>query len=275
MGWRCPNWLTALAGATMQPRLPTPPHRVLPHFAPFSASAQLAHGGLPSQAQAVNHTCVSVCSVRSKETNLGNLVCDILREACHCDAVLLNSGTLRSDVVHKAGKLTNKDLVRTSGFNHLEPSPCSAGLRFVPACTRAYLVWRCELSPLEIYMTLCFALLLHWNVRRSALLLQVSILPMMDESVVLEVNGAQLLQALENGVSQYPALEGRFPQASLRGWHAWPCNLACWAPCKIDSCYTQPAGTGAAQHAHHGKACWCRCNSHSLLMDLKKLVNWP
>ena len=32
--------------------------------------------------------------------------------------------------------------------------------------------------------------------------------------MLLELTGAQLLQALENGVSQYPKHEGRFPQVS-------------------------------------------------------------
>lgn len=41
-----------------------------------------------------------------------------------------------------------------------------------------------------------------------------AILPMVDSLVVLEITGKQLLEALENGVSQYPKLEGRFPQVS-------------------------------------------------------------
>lgn len=41
-----------------------------------------------------------------------------------------------------------------------------------------------------------------------------SILPMVDSLVVLEIRGHQLLTALENGVSLYPKLEGRFPQVS-------------------------------------------------------------
>ena len=40
------------------------------------------------------------------------------------------------------------------------------------------------------------------------------ILPMMDPLVLLDVTGDQLCQALENGVSQWPKLEGRFPQVS-------------------------------------------------------------
>lgn len=41
-----------------------------------------------------------------------------------------------------------------------------------------------------------------------------TILPLVDELVVIEVTGQQLLQALENGVSAYPKLEGRFPQVA-------------------------------------------------------------
>ena len=42
----------------------------------------------------------------------------------------------------------------------------------------------------------------------------VSLLPMVDELCVLEMDTDQLVRALENGVSQYPRLEGRFPQVS-------------------------------------------------------------
>ena len=41
-----------------------------------------------------------------------------------------------------------------------------------------------------------------------------SILPMIDSLVVMEIKGHQLLLALENGVGAYPRLEGRFPQVS-------------------------------------------------------------
>ena len=42
-----------------------------------------------------------------------------------------------------------------------------------------------------------------------------SILPIMDTVVVIEVTGNQLLEALENGVSKTPRLEGRFPHVSI------------------------------------------------------------
>lgn len=42
-----------------------------------------------------------------------------------------------------------------------------------------------------------------------------NILPMIDQTVVLEVTGQQLLGCLENGVCMWPKLEGRFPQVRL------------------------------------------------------------
>lgn len=42
----------------------------------------------------------------------------------------------------------------------------------------------------------------------------VNIIPMRDPLIVLEISGKTLLQALENSVSNFPKLEGRFPQVS-------------------------------------------------------------
>ena len=97
-------------------------------------------------------------AVRSRETALGNFVCDVWRASCaraRVQVVLCNSGTLRSDAVHAAGDLTNRDLM--------------------------------------------------------------AMLPMLDATVVLDAPGGALLEALENGVSLYPRLEGRFLQARGRG----------------------------------------------------------
>ncbi|XP_035221004.1 trifunctional nucleotide phosphoesterase protein YfkN-like isoform X2 [Stegodyphus dumicola] len=91
-------------------------------------------------------------SIRTKETNLGNFICDIMLSATHSDVALLNSGTLRSDRIHPKCPFRMRDLV--------------------------------------------------------------TILPMMDSLLVISVSGEQLYKALENGVSQYPKLEGRFPQVA-------------------------------------------------------------
>jgi len=42
----------------------------------------------------------------------------------------------------------------------------------------------------------------------------VTIMPMMDPMIVLSATGEQIWKALENGVCQYPKLEGRFPQVA-------------------------------------------------------------
>ncbi|XP_062137033.1 mannosylglucosyl-3-phosphoglycerate phosphatase isoform X2 [Drosophila sulfurigaster albostrigata] len=42
----------------------------------------------------------------------------------------------------------------------------------------------------------------------------VNVIPMRDPLILLEVKGSVLWQALENGVSAYPKLEGRFPQVA-------------------------------------------------------------
>lgn len=90
--------------------------------------------------------------IRTKETNLGDWVCDVVLSATGADAVILNSGTFRSDQIHSPGPFTMRDLV--------------------------------------------------------------NIVPMHDPLVVIEVTGRQILDALENAVSAYPKLEGRFPQVS-------------------------------------------------------------
>ncbi|GLC44357.1 hypothetical protein PLESTB_000478100 [Pleodorina starrii] len=91
-------------------------------------------------------------TVRNRESNLGNFVTDVWRIAAKADMVIMNSGSLRSDMIHPAGKLIAKDFV--------------------------------------------------------------AVLPYVAATVVLECTGAQVVAALENGVSQWPKLEGRFPQVS-------------------------------------------------------------
>ena len=51
-------------------------------------------------------------TVRSMESNLGNFVTDIMVAATEADLALINSGTLRSDTIHKAGIFTIKDLLQ-------------------------------------------------------------------------------------------------------------------------------------------------------------------
>ncbi|KAJ5174181.1 uncharacterized protein N7482_000058 [Penicillium canariense] len=91
-------------------------------------------------------------TVRQRESNLGNFVCDLMRFYHAADCAMMAGGTIRGDQIYPPGVLRLKDLLN------------------------------------------CF--------------------PFEDPVVLLRVRGQALLNALENGVSQLPALEGRFTQVS-------------------------------------------------------------
>ena len=90
--------------------------------------------------------------VRTRESNLGNFVCDVMRRYHNADCTIMASGTIRGDQVYPPGVVRIKDI------------------------------------------TTCF--------------------PFEDPVVCLKVKGQAIWDALENGVSTYPAQEGRFPQVS-------------------------------------------------------------
>ncbi|OAF69336.1 hypothetical protein A3Q56_02862 [Intoshia linei] len=50
------------------------------------------------------------CVIRRFESTAGNFISDIMLNACDADIAFLNSGTLRSDQIHKAGNFTYRDL---------------------------------------------------------------------------------------------------------------------------------------------------------------------
>lgn len=91
-------------------------------------------------------------TVRLKESNLGNFVCDLMRFHYYADCTIMAAGTIRGDQIYPPGVIKVKDMMN------------------------------------------CF--------------------PFEDPCVVIAVRGKHLLDALENSVSKYPALEGRFPQIS-------------------------------------------------------------
>lgn len=91
-------------------------------------------------------------TVRLKESNMANWVCDIMRHHYFGDCCIMASGTIRGDQIYPPGPILLKDIMN------------------------------------------CF--------------------PFEDPVVVIKVTGQAIWDALENGVSQYPALEGRFPQVS-------------------------------------------------------------
>ncbi|KAI0151519.1 Metallo-dependent phosphatase-like protein [Pestalotiopsis sp. NC0098] len=91
-------------------------------------------------------------TVRLKESNIANWVCDIMRHHYAGDCCIMAAGTIRGDQIYPPGPVLLKDIMN------------------------------------------CF--------------------PFEDPVVVIKVAGQAIWDALENGVSQYPALEGRFPQVS-------------------------------------------------------------
>ncbi|KAI1874325.1 uncharacterized protein JN550_002904 [Neoarthrinium moseri] len=91
-------------------------------------------------------------TVRLKESNIANWVCDIMRHHYSGECCIMASGTIRGDQIYPPGPILLKDIMN------------------------------------------CF--------------------PFEDPVVVIKVTGQAIWDALENGVSQYPALEGRFPQVS-------------------------------------------------------------
>ncbi|KAI1394458.1 Metallo-dependent phosphatase [Hypoxylon trugodes] len=91
-------------------------------------------------------------TVRLRESNIANWVCDIMRHYYSGDCSIMASGTVRGDQVYPPGPILLKDIMN------------------------------------------CF--------------------PFEDPVVVIKVTGQAIWDALENGLSLYPALEGRFPQVS-------------------------------------------------------------
>jgi len=92
--------------------------------------------------------------VRTRETNLGNLIADACRQWTKADVALLNGGSIRANTTFAVGPLTKRDVI--------------------------------------------------------------SMLPFQNPVVKIEVTGAQIKAALENGVSQIveESESGRFPQVS-------------------------------------------------------------
>lgn len=124
-------------------------------------------------------------TVRLRESNLGNFVCDLMRFYYNADCAIMAGGTIRGDQIYPPGILRLKDLMN------------------------------------------CF--------------------PFEDPVVLLKVNGKMLMDALENGVSLVPALEGRFPQVSNLSFgfnpSAPPGSRITWAklggkPIQLDRSYT-------------------------------------
>lgn len=91
-------------------------------------------------------------SIRTRETGLGNLICDAISSQLDTPISLVNSGSFRSDSIDPAGDITRRTID--------------------------------------------------------------TVLPFQDETIIIRCVGKSLLSYLENSVSQYPLLDGRFCQVS-------------------------------------------------------------
>ena len=124
-------------------------------------------------------------SVRTSETNLGNFMCDIMVACTNADCAILNSGTLRSDRIHPSGPFTLKDLLTVI------PMMDSLCLLNVLGKTEPYFYFYSISGQSSSKF--------HNDIFLSMIMIPI---------------GSQIIEALENGVSQYPKLEGRFPQVA-------------------------------------------------------------
>ena len=100
--------------------------------------------------------------------------------ATDSDLALLNSGTLRSDRIHPPGPFTLRDL------NAILPTPNSL---------------------IVVQITGYFLMPFNQSMNRTNSINQLILM-------ILPSTGEDILAALENGVSMYPKLEGRFLQVS-------------------------------------------------------------
>ena len=140
-----PSWrMLANRGVTPDPGVAT-------EVARYTAALDKELGQPLGQTQTALNS--QTAEVRTRETTMGNLIADALREALQADVALINGGGIRGNRLYEAGTtLTRRDILQE--------------------------------------------------------------LPFGNPGVLVELSGADLLAALENGVSQVENKAGRFPQVS-------------------------------------------------------------
>ena len=129
----------------------TPDPGVAAEVARYTAALDKELGQPLGQTQTTLNS--QTAEVRTRETTMGNLIADALRQALQADVALVNGGGMRGNRLYEAGTmLTRRDILQE--------------------------------------------------------------LPFGNPGVLVELSGADLLAALENGVSQVENKAGRFPQVS-------------------------------------------------------------
>jgi 5'-nucleotidase len=74
-------------------------------------------------------------SLRSSETNLGNLVADAVRAAGKADVAIINSGGIRGDRVHTAGPITRRQVIEIHPFGNTVCTLEASGRAILAALT--------------------------------------------------------------------------------------------------------------------------------------------
>lgn len=73
-------------------------------------------------AEKIGYTSVAIdatsLSSRTVETNMGNFVADVYRDAVKADAALINGGSIRADFLFEPGPLTKRDVLSIMPFNN-------------------------------------------------------------------------------------------------------------------------------------------------------------
>ena len=104
-------YLPPLLFLLLPPSLPPLLSPFLPPSLPPSLPPPFLPPSLPSSLPLTSIDCDlegRFSYMRTQETNLGNLVTDIMKRATRSDIALLNSGTFRSDSIHEAGRFKVK-----------------------------------------------------------------------------------------------------------------------------------------------------------------------
>jgi 5'-nucleotidase len=90
---------------------------------PAFAALDRKYGGLlKTLEQAVGRTEVDLdvksANVRTRETNIGDFIADVFRQATGADVALVNGGSIRADTIFRPGELTKRDVLSILPFNN-------------------------------------------------------------------------------------------------------------------------------------------------------------
>ncbi|KAA0173950.1 hypothetical protein FNF27_04511 [Cafeteria roenbergensis] len=80
-------------------------------------------------------------SVRTDESNLGNLVADLMRRTARSDCAIINGGNFRSDMIHSAGPFSMADLLKILPYPAEVPTVRVSGVALLEALENGVSKW--------------------------------------------------------------------------------------------------------------------------------------